>query len=164
LKSRYTTVFLAGLTLIVLVLSLPGSLRDLYDRGGIYLFSQAFLEDIPKRLEGPGRFRFALQPLISIILGVLGGLADARAGRPPYLYGVLFHRGLRSELMRSGLETVANLVLMGILLDAVFQWVILGVSHPGAALVVGPLLIVLPYTVARALSNRLASRRKTLPS
>jgi hypothetical protein len=164
MKSRYTTVFLAGLTLIVLVLSLPGSLRDVYDRGGIYLFSQSFLEDIPKRLAGPGRFRFALQPLISIILGVLGGLADARAGRPPYLYGVLFHRGLRSELMRSGFEAVANLMLMGILLDAVFQWVILGVSHPGAALVVGPVLIVLPYTVARALSNRLASRRKTLPS
>lgn len=164
LKSRYTTLFLAGLTLVVIAVSLPGSLRDIYDRGGIYLFSQAFLEDIPKRLAGPGRFRFVLQPLISIILGVLGGLADARAGRPPYLSGVLFHRGLRSELMRSGFEAVANLLLMGILLDAVFQWVILGVSHAGAALVVGPVLIVLPYAVARALSNRLASRRKTLPS
>ena len=43
-----------------------------------------------------------------------------------------------AELVRSGFETVVNLLLMGILLDAVFQWVILGVSHPGAALVVGP--------------------------
>jgi hypothetical protein len=51
---------------------------------------------------------------------------------------------------------VVNLLLMGILLDAVFQWVILGVSHPGAALVVGPVLIVAPYSLARALSNRLA--------
>ena len=58
--------------------------------------------------------------------------------------------------MRTGLETVANLLLMGILLDAVFQWVILGVSHPGAALVVGPVLIMGPYSLARALSNRLA--------
>ena len=148
------------MTLLVLALSLPGSLRDIYDRGGIYLFSQAFLEDIPKRLAGPGRFRFILQPLMAIILGVLGGLADARAGRPPYLYGVLFHRDLRSELVRSGLETVANLVLMGILLDAVFQWVILGVSHPGAALVVGPALIVFPYSLARALSNRLSRQAK----
>jgi hypothetical protein len=32
--------------------------------------------------------------------------------------------------------------------------VILGVSHPGAALVVGPVLIVAPYSLARA--NRLA--------
>ncbi len=163
-KSRYTPVILAGLTLLVLTLSIPGSLRDAYDRGGVYLFSQAFLEDIPKRLAGPGRFRFILQPAVAVILGILGGLADARAGRLPYLYGVLFHRGLRFELMKSALETVANLVLMGILLDAVFQWIILGVSHPGAALVVGPLLIVLPYTVARSLANRLAFHRKTLPS
>lgn len=164
LKGRYTTFFLVGMTLLVLVFSLPGSLRDINGRGGIYLFSRDFLEDIPKRLAGPGRFRFILQPMMAVILGILSGLADARAGRPPYLYGVLFHRDLRSELLRSGLETVVNLLLMGILLDAVFQWVILGVSHPGAALVVGPLLIVLPYSVARALSNRLASRRKTLPS
>ena len=60
--------------------------------------------------------------------------------------------------MRTGFETVVNLLLMGILLDAVFQWVILGVSHPGAALVVGPVLIVTPYAIARALSNRLARR------
>ncbi len=155
-RSRYTTIFLAGLTLLVLALSLPGSLRDAYERGGIYLFSRAFLEDIPKRFSGPGRFRFVLQPVTAIILGLLGGLADARAGRPPYLYGVLFHRALRGELLRSGSKAVLNLLLMGILLDAVFQWIILGVSHPGAAVVVGPVLIVLPYSVARAFSNRLA--------
>jgi hypothetical protein len=164
LKSRYTTVLLAALTLVVIAASLPGSLRDIYHRGGFYVFSQAFLEDIPKRFAGPGRFRFILQPLTAIVLGVLGGLADARAGRPPYLYGVLFHRNLRRELVRSSCQAVVNLVLMGILLDAIFQWVILGVSHPGAAFVIGPLLIVLPYTFARALSNRLVSRRKTLPS
>jgi hypothetical protein len=160
LKSRYTTILLGGLTLLALALSIPGSLRDAYDRGGVYLFSRAFLEDIPKRLAGPGRFRFILQPTMAIILGILSGLADARAGRPPYLYGVLFHRGLRGELMRSGFETIANLLLMGILLDSVFQWVILGASYPGAALVVGPVLIVLPYTLARAFSNRLARRAK----
>jgi hypothetical protein len=51
---------------------------------------------------------------------------------------------------------VANLLLMGILLDPVFQWVILGASYPGPALVVGPVLIATPYAVARALSNRVA--------
>jgi hypothetical protein len=99
---------------------------------------------------------------MATILGILGGLADARADRPPYLYGVLFHRGLRSELVRSAFRAIANLLLLGILLDAVFQRIILGVSHPGAALVVGPVLIVLPYTLARAFSNRLARQVKSL--
>jgi hypothetical protein len=158
-KGRYVTLVLAALTVGVLALSLPGSLRDAFDRGGLYLFSRAFLEDIPRRLTGPGRFRFVLQPLIATLLGIRSGLADARAGRPPYLQGVLLHRGLRRDLVRTGLERVANLLLMGILLDAVFQWVILGVSHPGAALVVGPVLIITPYSLARAISNRLARRR-----
>jgi hypothetical protein len=33
---------------------------------------------------------------------------------------------------------------------------ILGVSHPGAALIVGPVLITTPYALARALANRAA--------
>ncbi len=53
-----------------------------------------------------------------------------------------------------------NLLLIGILLDSVSQWLIFGVSHPGAALLVGPVLIGLPYAFARALSNRLARRRR----
>jgi hypothetical protein len=153
---RRVTVILAGLTLVVLVASVPGSLRDILDRGGFYLFSREFLDDIPKRLTGPGRFRFVLQPLMAIVLGVVGGLADARAGRPPYLYALILRRDQCRELMKSGLETVVNLLLMGVLLDAIFQWVILGSSHPGAALVVGPVLIVLPYAAARALANRLS--------
>jgi hypothetical protein len=160
MKLQRTTVILAVLTLLVLALSLPGSLRDAFDRGGFYLFSWAFFEDIPKRLTGPGRFRFVLQPVTAMVLGIRNGMADARVGRPPYLYGVLLQRRQRRELLRSGFETVANLMLMGILLDAVFQWVILGVSYPGAALVVGPVLIGGPYALARALSNRFACLRK----
>ena len=45
-------------------------------------------------------------------------------------------------------------MLVGILLDSVCQWLILGASYLGAALLVGPVLIALPYAVARALANR----------
>jgi hypothetical protein len=159
LRSGRLTLVLAGLTLLVLVLSLPGALRDALDRGGLYLFSRAFLEDLPKRLTGPGRFRFVLQPLVAILLGIRSGVGDARRGRPPYLWGLVTDREHREELAWEGLATVANLLLMGILLDAIFQWVILGVSHPGAALVVGPVLITAPYAVARALANRAARLR-----
>jgi hypothetical protein len=154
-KVGRVTMVLAGLTLLVLAVSLPGALRDAFDRGGLYLFSYAFLEDLPKRLTGPGRFRFVLQPLIATLLGIRSGIADARAGRPPYILALLTDRQRRRELAREGFATVVNLLLMGVLLDAVFQWVILGVSHPGAALLVGPVLIAGPYAAARALANRI---------
>jgi hypothetical protein len=154
MRNRRVTLILASLTLLTLILSLPGSLRDAFERGGLYLFSQAFFEDIPKRLTGPGRFRFVLQPLVALLLGIRDGMIDARAGRPPYLYNLLFYQGQRRELLRSSFDTVVNLILMGILLDSIVQWLILGASYPGAALVIGPVLITIPYVLARALTNR----------
>jgi hypothetical protein len=159
-KGRKITLVLAVLTVFVLALSVPVSLQYAHEHGGFYLFSKAFLEDIPKRLTGPGRFRFILQPLIAIVLGVRSGLADARAGLPPYLYAVLFHRDLRRGMMKSGFLTILNLLLIGVLVDSACQWLILGISYPGAALVVGPVLIVTPYTLSRAIANRLARRRQ----
>jgi len=155
------TIVLAVLTVFVLALSVPVSLSYARDHGGFYLFSRAFFEDIPKRLTGPGKFRFVLQPLIAIILGVRSGLADARASLPPYLYAVLFKRDLRREMMRNAFLTIVNLLLMGILIDSVCQWLILGISYPGAALVVGPVLIVTPYTVSRALTNRFGRKHNS---
>jgi hypothetical protein len=154
MRNQRVTLILASLTLLVLILSVPGSLRDAFERGGFYLFSWQFFEDIPKRLTGPGRFRFVLQPAIATLLGIRDGRLDARAGRPPYLYNLLFYQGQRRDLLWSGFNSVVNLVLMGILLDAIAQWLILGASYPGAALLIGPTLITLPYVLARALANR----------
>ncbi|HWI55784.1 MAG TPA: hypothetical protein VNZ22_01055 [Bacillota bacterium] len=161
MKRRWSifTLVLAGVTLAVLLLSVPGSLREALHRGDFYVFSSAFFEDLPKRLTGPGRFRFILQPLIAVILGIRSGIADARMGRPAYLFGLLFDRKLRPELLKSGFSTIVNLLLMGILLDSIAQWLILGASYPGAALVVGPVLVAAPYSLARAVANRCARLR-----
>jgi hypothetical protein len=158
-RGRWVTLALAGLTLLVLLVSVPGSLREAFDRGGFYLFSHAFLEDLPKRLTGPGRFRFVLQPLVATLVGIRGGMADARAERPPYILGLVTDRERRHELARDGFRTIFNLLLMGILLDSVFQWMILGQSYPGPALLVGPVLITAPYAIARALANRATRSR-----
>ena len=160
--NRRLTWILAAVTLTVLVAASPGALRDAFERGGLYLFSTAFLEDLPRRLTGPGRFRFVFQPLVAILLGSRAGVADARAGRPPYVLALALHREHRGEMFVEGFRHVINLVLMGILLDAVSQWLILGVSHPFAAIVVGPVLIAAPYTVARALANRVSRARASL--
>jgi len=154
MRSRRVTLILASLTLLVLAVSLPGSLRAALERGNFYVFSEEFFADLPKRLTGPGRLRFLFQPLIALLLGGRDGRLDARAGRPPYLSGVLFYGSRRRELLLSGFETIVNLLLMGILLDSIAQWLILGASYPGAAIVIGPVLISLPYVLARALANR----------
>ncbi len=152
------STILTGLVILVLAAAIPSAIREAWERGRIYLFSWEFLSDIPKRLTGPGRLRFILQPTVACILGVRSGVLDARNGRPPYLWGLLFHAEHRQEYLRTGLAAIRDIVALGILLDAVAQYLIFRQVHPGAALVVGPVLIATPYAMARALSNRWARR------
>jgi hypothetical protein len=151
------------LALLVIVAAIPFAIVDTLEKGRVYLFSGQFLEELPRRFTGPGRFRFILQPVVAILLGVHGGLADARAGNPAYLFGLLFAAGRRRELLRSGASAITTLLAMGIILDLVFQGVLYHAVHPGAALVVGPILICAPYAVSRGMTTRLAravGRRK----
>jgi len=149
----------AALALLVVAAALPSAIMDTIDTGRVYLFSSQFLEELPQRFTGPGRLRFILQPLLAILLGVRSGLADASAGNPPYLFGLLVHSGRRRELLRSGAAAVGNLLAAGIVLDVVFQLVIYRAVHPGAALVIGPILITVPYALSRALTTRVARSR-----
>ena len=144
------------LTLLVIAIALPFAIIDTFEKGRVYVFSWQFLEELPRRFTGPGRFRFILQPMVAIALGIRGGLADAKAGNPPYLFGLLFGAERRGELLRSGVAAIRNLLALGIIMDIVFQLVLYHSVHPGAALLVGPILICFPYALSRALTTRLA--------
>jgi hypothetical protein len=162
-RSTISTVVTA-LAVLILAASIPSAVRDTLETGRVYLFSQQFLDELPQRLTGPGRLRFLLQPAMAILLGWRSGLGDARAGRPAYLFGLLVGGVDRKILLRSGLAAVRDLVAIGIVLDAVAQLLIYREVHPGAALVVGPVLICIPYAVARAVTNRGARLLRRDPS
>ena len=145
---------------LMILWALPGAIQETLQTGRVYVFSRQFFEELPQRFSGPGRLRFILQPLVAILLGVRCGLADAKSGQSPYLFAMLFHAHKRKELLHSGLLAVGHLLAMGILLDAVAQLLIYKQIHPGAALVIGPALVCVPYAVARCLTTRLARQLK----
>jgi hypothetical protein len=159
-KYRRETL-ITTITIVVIAIAMVAAVIDTIETGRVYVFSRQFLEELPKRFTGPGRFRFLLQPTLAIAFGVRGGLADARAGSPPYLFGLLFAGGQRRELLRSGAEAIRNLLAAGIIMDLVFQVVLYRSVHPGAALLVGPIFICGPYVLSRALSNRAAKRLRS---
>jgi len=158
---NFRTVVLVLLALVFLI-ALPSSLRYAYQHGGFYLFSAAFFQDLPKRLTGPGRMRFLFQPAVAIFLGIRAGRADALAGRPPYLLSVVTNSQHRIALLKEGFAQLSTLIAVAILLDCISQFLILRAVFPGAALVVGPVLIAIPYSLSRALSNRWAQRKQRL--
>lgn len=150
------STIITGVAALVLLAAVPSAIQDTFATGRIYLFSWEFLADLPARFTGPGRLRFILQPTMAILLGLRGGLADARARRPPYVMGLLFDPLHRPEYFRTGMAAVRDLVAIGIILDVVAQFLIFQQVHPGAAVVIGPILITAPYASARALTNRAA--------
>jgi hypothetical protein len=129
-----------------------------YTTGEIYSLSSRLLEDIPKRLTGPGRFRFLLQPAMAILLGIRGGIGDARAGNPPFMFGILFHGSRRSAMLKHAFSQLSVLIAMSILLDLIAQLLILREVYPAPALILGPVLIALPYSIARSLTGRFGRR------
>ncbi len=151
------------LAILVITITVPFAILDTIETGRVYLFSRQFLEELPQRFTGPGRLRFILQPMTAILLGIRGGLRDAKTGNPPYLFGLLFGAEHRRELLRSGVAAIRNLVALGIITDIVFQLIIYHSVHPGAAVVIGPILICFPYALSRALTTRLAGWRRAAP-
>ena len=159
MKSKYRGWILPGIVLLILLATLPAALHRIIQTGNLYLFTRDFFEDMVARLSGPGRFRFILQPTVATLLGARDGVKDARAGACPFIWGIVLRRDLRSQLLRSGLASVRNLVAIAVLLDLISQYLIFRQIHPGAALLLGPVLIAAPYSLARALANRIARRR-----
>lgn len=70
--------------------------------------------------------------------------------------GLLLDPLHRWEYVRTGEATIRDLIAFGIILDLVAQCLIFRQVHPGAALLIGPVLITAAYAIARAVMNRVA--------
>jgi hypothetical protein len=106
------------------------------------------------RLHGPMQFRLVLQPLMAALLAIRAGTRDAREGRPPYGWALAFHAKDRRALVRSGWKNIASVFIVAMLVDVVYQIVVLQWVYPGETLIVAFLLAVVPYVALRALVNR----------
>jgi hypothetical protein len=150
---------LTGIVIVVLVAATPLAVAEFLRTGHLYVFSRRFLDDLVARFHGHGRLRFIFQPTVAIVLGARDGTKDARAGNVPFLWGLVFHRAERPGLMHSALKSVRDLVAAAILFDVASQFLIFRRVNPFAALLLGPVLIALPYSSSRAFTNRIARRR-----
>jgi hypothetical protein len=150
---------LTALAIVVVLAAMPSAIARLVQTRDPYLLTQRFFEDMLARLSGAGRFRFILQPMAALIVGMRDGIKDSRVGCPPFLAALVSHRARRADLLRSAFASVRDLVAIAIILDVISQFLIFREVHPGAALVLGPVLIAVPYSISRAVANRIARRR-----
>ena len=106
--------------------------------------------------DGPLALRFYLQPTIAAILAIRDGLKDARGERTPYFWAIVFRPEQRAERLRGGFKAVAKVMVIAVILDAIYQWKVLGTFYPGEAVLVAFLLAYIPYLLIRGPAARIA--------
>lgn len=119
-----------------------------------------FFSDLMGRLQGPMSLRLVIQPLVAAFLAIRHGRKDAREGRPPYLWAIVTDPAHRRELLLDGRKDISKVLVLAVLLDIVYQYIVLRTFYPIEALFMAFLLAVLPYLLLRGPANRLASVKR----
>ena len=151
--NRSTLVML--LTACALCAAIPFAISRLVATGDPYLFTERFFADIASRVTGPGRLRFIIQPVSAIILGLRDGRVDGKSGRLNFIHRLFHPRERDRRVLRELIRSIGTLLAVAVLIDLTFQVLFLRRVHPLAALIVGPVLIAVPYTLSRAITGRL---------
>ena len=102
-----------------------------------------------ERADAPMRFRFILQPLMAAIAAILAGLKDVRTGRSPYFWTMLGNPRQRVERLEEGLNATARIILLGLVMDVIYQIIVLKRFYPAEAVIVALLFAFIPYVIIR---------------
>jgi hypothetical protein len=118
-----------------------------------------FTTDMAARVSGPMKFRLFLQPAMAAFFAIRAGLADAKAGRPPYFWDLVTSRSGREAIIKDGWKSVGHVFILAVVLDVVYQLYELHFVYVPQALVVAFILAIVPYLALRGIVTRLARTR-----
>jgi hypothetical protein len=114
-----------------------------------------------ERPDGPMAFRFILQPVMAAIVAFFHGRRDARAGRSPYFWTVVSSQKERVARLREGLNATARIILLGVVMDVIYQVIVLKRFYPDESVIIAVLLGFVPYLVLRGVVTRVWRRLRS---
>jgi len=117
------------------------------------------VEDLVGRVSGPMKFRLILQPVMAAIFAIRSGLKDAKQNKRPYFWALFTDPEHRRDMMRDGWKSVGRVFLLGIVMDAIYQFMVFRWFYPGEAILVGAILALVPYLLIRGPVNRVARNK-----
>ncbi|MET0658845.1 MAG: hypothetical protein ABW110_11885 [Steroidobacteraceae bacterium] len=145
LMVRLVAVLVPGL--IILGVLWYGLSADVHTRLWHHIFG---------RMDGPMTFRFILQPAMAALAALHDGVQDARADRAPYFWTMLTNPAKRAGRLREGFVSTARIILLGLGMDALYQYFVLKTFYPGEMAVIALLLAFVPYVLLRGPITRVA--------
>jgi hypothetical protein len=113
-------------------------------------------QNLLERSSGPMTFRFILQPVMAAITAFLDGVKDARTGRAPFLEAILTEPAKRAGRLQEAVIATARIILLGLIIDAIYQFIEFKSFHPAEAVIIALLLAFVPYVALRGIISRIA--------
>jgi hypothetical protein len=114
--------------------------------------------NLVQRPDKPMAFRFILQPGMATALAIRDGVRDARAHRLPFFLTVVSRPRERVGRLREALNATARVIFLGLLVDVIYQFVVLKTFYPGEAVIIALLVGFVPYVLVPGLATRIGSR------
>jgi hypothetical protein len=151
-----TSAFARGMTWLVVALSGLLLVSGAYWYGWSIEVHRRFWDDIFDRIHGPMTFRFYLQPSMALLAAIPDGIRETRLGHKSFFWSALWDPQAPTGRLREGLISTARVVLLGISMDAIYQFKALDRFYPVEALMMAILLAVIPYFVFRWIVERAA--------
>ncbi|MFZ0208227.1 MAG: hypothetical protein WAL59_19330 [Roseiarcus sp.] len=105
------------------------------------------------------RFRFILQPVMAGIAAVHDGIADARRGRTPYFWALVTRSSRLVGRLEEGVISTERVLLLGLVMDTIYQLIVLKTFYPAEAAIVAIVLAFIPYLLLRGPITRFALYR-----
>jgi biotin transporter BioY len=112
------------------------------------------------RVGGPMSLRFVFQPLIGLLLGARDGMVDAKAGEPPFILGLLHDCVNRRARIERLFKSLFKTIIIAICLDMIVQYILFDQIKIGAAVITAVIILIVPYSLARATINMIVTKRK----
>ncbi len=141
---------------LVVILAAAGVVLGLFWYGLSTEVMGRIWRDIAERPGGPMTFRFVLQPAMAALAAFHDGASDARLNRSPYLWTLLTDRNESAGRLREGVIATGRVILLGLVMDGIYQAVVLDTFYPAETVLVAILLAFVPYVLLRGPFCRLA--------
>ena len=119
-----------------------------------------FIDNLIDRVSGPMKFRLILQPLMAVIFAVRAGLKDAKEGKPAYFWALFTQPEHRRDMFLDGWKSVGKVFVIAIIIDLVYQLIVLRWFYPFEALLTATILAFVPYLIIRGPVARIARHKK----
>jgi hypothetical protein len=123
------------------------AILEIVNRGVEQLFGRAI---------GPLNFRLVVMPTVVTLLAIRAGLRDAREGQPAFLWGIISDPNRRRQRMLAAWKDITRIFIVAIVLDTLYQLMVLRAFYVVQALIVAVACAIVPYVIFRGPATRLA--------